>query len=122
MSAPEWELRTSCPSCHILVRLPIAIAGQTRPCPACGAAVRAEGERVPIERATFSEEERERAEEEVEPTGLAGWLFGGGLAAGVAAIGLSTVTHGRFSALLLWSGLAMVGTWIVTRRLPPRAP
>lgn len=121
MSAPDLEIRTTCRSCQVIVRFPPAIAGEERPCPCCGAPVRVEGARVPVERAEFSAD-RERAEFEVEPTGASGALFGGGLTAGIAGLALSTMTPGRLSMLLMASGLSMIVAWVLSRRLPPRSP
>lgn len=68
-----------------------------------------------------------RHEEEVEPEGLTGWLFGGGMAAGVAGSCLAGlwISLGGLSVwngFLLVSGLSMTLKGVMQTRLPPRPP
>lgn len=78
-----------------------------------------QGPLVPVERASFSPEWG-RVEEEVAPVGITGGLFGGGLAAGVAGVALSTLTGGLLSKLLLLSGRSMILAWLLSRPLSRR--
>lgn len=68
-----------------------------------------------------------RHESDVEPEGVAGWVFGGGLAAGVAAIALAAlwISLGGWEILnvaLLLSGLSMTLKGAMQVRLAPRPP
>lgn len=70
---------------------------------------------------------KRRHESDVEPEGLAGWVFGGGTAAGVAAIALAAlwISLDRWRLLnvaLLLSGLSMTLKGVMQIRLAPRPP